>query len=42
MGVSLGLLMLPLMKYAGLKVIPSTLGVVLGMVFSVATGTFFG
>ncbi|MEW6066137.1 macrolide ABC transporter permease [Desulforamulus profundi] len=41
-GVSLGLLMLPLMKYAGLKAIPSTLGVVLGMVFSVATGTFFG
>ncbi|RKO65580.1 ABC transporter permease [Desulfofundulus salinus] len=41
-GIILGALLVPLMQYFDLKAIPTLQGGILGLVFSVATGTFFG
>lgn len=41
-GSILSMLLMPLMKYVNLQVLPSFEGVLLGMAFSVITGTFFG
>lgn len=41
-GVGLGIIAIPLMKYIDMQVIPSLYGNVLALVFSIATGTFFG
>ena len=42
LGVGLGIIAMPLMKYADIQVIPSLYGNILALVFSIATGTFFG
>lgn len=42
LGVALGLIIMPFAKYVDIKVIPSMYGNMLGLGFSVATGTFFG
>ena len=42
LGVVLGIIIMPLMKYMDMRVIPSLYGNVLALVFSIATGTFFG
>ena len=42
LGVVLGIIAMPLMKYADIQVIPSLYGNILALVFSIATGTFFG
>ena len=41
-GVGLGIIAMPLMKYIDMQVIPSLYGNILALVFSIATGTFFG
>ncbi len=41
-GSGLSLVTLPLLKYLNLQAIPSTEGILLGLIFSVLTGTFFG
>jgi putative ABC transport system permease protein len=41
-GTLLSYISLPVLKYIGLTVVPSFKGVVLGMLFSVLTGSFFG
>lgn len=41
-GSTLGYSVMPLMKYANLKVVASIEGILLGLLFSVITGTFFG
>ncbi len=41
-GVALGALVVPLMQYFDLQAMPTPLGGILGLVFSVFTGTFFG
>jgi putative ABC transport system permease protein len=41
-GSGLSLFTLPLLKYLDLQAIPSTEGILLGLVFSVITGAFFG
>lgn len=42
LGVLLGIVIIPLMKYIDIKVIPSIYGNILAMAFAAATGTFFG
>lgn len=42
LGVVLGIIIIPLMKYLDMRVIPSLYGNILALVFSIATGTFFG
>lgn len=41
-GVALGIIAIPLTAYFDLNAIPSPTGVLLGLVFSLVTGTFFG
>ncbi|MBF8984061.1 ABC transporter permease [Lutibacter sp. B2] len=41
-GILLSIMIMPLMKYTDIRVIPSFFGYGMGLVFSVATGTFFG
>jgi putative ABC transport system permease protein len=41
-GSGLSLFTLPLLKYLNLQAIPSTEGILLGLLFSIITGTFFG
>ena len=41
-GVGLGIIVMPLMKYIDMQVIPSLYGNILALIFSIATGTFFG
>lgn len=41
-GVVLGAIIMPLVKYIDIKVIPSTYGNVLALAFAAGTGTFFG
>jgi len=42
LGIVVGTLLLPLMKYAGLNAISSSFGIVLGLLFSIISGTLFG
>jgi putative ABC transport system permease protein len=42
LGIVLGIITMPLMKYADIQVISSLYGNILALVFSIATGTFFG
>lgn len=41
-GVGLGIIIMPLMTYVDMRVIPSLYGNILTLIFSIATGTFFG
>ncbi|TCO77440.1 ABC transporter permease [Marinisporobacter balticus] len=41
-GIFLSIMIIPLMKYTDISVLPSFLGYGMGLVFSIATGTFFG
>lgn len=41
-GIGLSIITMPLMAYINMKVIPSLYGNILALVFSIATGTFFG
>lgn len=41
-GVSISYLIIPLVRYTGMTVLPSTTGAVMALVFAVVTGTLFG
>lgn len=41
-GIGLGIIIMPLMTYVDMRVIPSLYGNILALIFSIATGTFFG
>jgi len=42
LGIILGVVAIPLASYFDLTAIPSLTGVLLGLIFSIVTGTFFG
>lgn len=42
MGIIISYLLMPLIRYTGMSVLPSTTGAVMALIFAVATGTLFG